>query len=360
MSNNTSTTGPEFERQQLLTSYFRVEFISAICLVILSPITVFPNSLLLTAIWRDPIRCFRTPTIYFIVGLAIADLVTGLVVEPFFALYFFAKYYHLKNPSLQNSITTLNNIAGGISTVVISTSFLLILGLSISQYIAVNYPIKFKTVVSKRNTIIYVTLSWVYFIMFSLLKLTGMSQTTFFKIDVALHPTFIAIVLLVVNVLIYRAFKKNIRKRGDISKNKGTRSFPNGKSTTTADIEEQSTFGRDKSEVKNLTDKKKECERKTKYQRKKRVERQFTLVVLHLATILLVSSFFHAIVFYIFLYKKPESFKEEVYVSIALRISDLMLFVKVAVDAFVYAWRLPTYRKAIIMTLLCTRSTPHI
>ena len=40
-------------------------------------------------------------------------------------------------------------------------------------------------------------------------------------------------------------------------------------------------------------------------------------------------------------------------VIIALRVSDLVLFLKVALDAYIYAWRHPKYRKAIKGVMFC-------
>ena len=362
MANNSSLTELHLdERTQLINLYLEIEFLSAIFLIILCPVTVIPNSLLLSAIFHDPIKCFRTPTTYFIVGLAVADLTTGLVVEPSFALFYLLKYYGLlQNHSLLSLMRTLKTVAGGISTVAISTSFLLILGFSTSQYIAVNFPHKYKIIVTKQNVILYVVISWIYFILFSLLKLTGISQKMFFKIDVILHPTVISAVLVAVNILMYRAFRRHVRKsKTKLRFNNKNHAVPvtanTYMSSTLDEPSELGTMNQDSNEP--LAQERNHNRRSGNVRRQKKVERQFTLVVLHLATILLVSAFFHAVVFYVFLFKQPESFREQVYVAISLRISDWMLFVKVALDAFVYAWRVPTYRKAIFLMLCCSRST---
>ena len=65
----------------------------------------------------------------------------------------------------------------------------------------------------------------------------------------------------------------------------------------------------------------------------------------------LFSALPHVIVLYVFLYTKQRDFTEEVIVNIALRISDILLFVKVAADPFLFAWRLPDYRDALLVAL---------
>ncbi|PFX27545.1 hypothetical protein AWC38_SpisGene7747 [Stylophora pistillata] len=80
-------------------------------------------------------------------------------------------------------------------------------------------------------------------------------------------------------------------------------------------------------------------------------ERQFTIMTFYLTAILLVSASLHNTALYIYLFKKPRTSVENVNIHIGLRISDLMLFIKVALDIFIYAWRLPSYRRALRCTL---------
>ena len=65
---------------------------SAICLMILSPVTIISNVLLLLTIYKDPLKCFRTPATYFIVALAVVDFTTGLCFEPFYLMYHIMQY----------------------------------------------------------------------------------------------------------------------------------------------------------------------------------------------------------------------------------------------------------------------------
>lgn len=51
-------------------------------IAILSPIAVTGNALILAVIWRN--RSFRTPFYIFLCGLALTDLFTGLITQPFY------------------------------------------------------------------------------------------------------------------------------------------------------------------------------------------------------------------------------------------------------------------------------------
>ena len=74
------------------TFYLNTQLGSAICLMILSPVTIISNVLLLLTIFKDPLKCFRTPATYFIVALALVDFTTGLCFEPFYLMYQIMQY----------------------------------------------------------------------------------------------------------------------------------------------------------------------------------------------------------------------------------------------------------------------------
>ena len=90
--------------------------------------------------------------------------------------------------------------------------------------------------------------------------------------------------------------------------------------------------------------------RSSRKTRRENLQQQFTAVAMYLAAILLLSALPHVITAQIFLYLSDElSPQANENIQIALEISDLLLFVKVCLDAFVYAWRLPTYRRTMRM-----------
>ena len=321
----------------LLEQYRQFQFVSAVCLTVLSPITVTANVLLLMVVWKDPLNSFRTPTTYFTIGLALADLICGLTVEPIFALFYYAKYFKVQEPKFLGIVNTLFKVGGGISTVTLSTSYLMVLGLSASQLVAVRYPHHYKTVVTKRKVLAYVVCSWVYFILFTTLQLIGIDLRTLLKVNVALHPTLISVILVTVHFFMYRSLKKQAVKR----KKRETSFIESSEDTSLNNIRHLKRSERRRRRRSMTSD----------LGRKVSFEKQIIVLAVHLASILLVSSCFHVVSLNILLYKKTTSFREEVYINIAVRVSDLMLFVKVALDAFVYAWRLPAYRKAFLLTL---------
>lgn len=308
-----------------LRTYRHIELASAIVLCILSPITVVSNSLLLTAIYKDPLRCFRTPMTFFIAGLALADLLIGLTVEPFFAIYYFADFANFTaKPS--EAYRLIHRIGGIISTVAISVSFFVVLALSVCQYIAVTYPHQFKDIVSRNRVLCFLAASFVYITSFCMLQFTGIDLNTFLKIDLMIHPTLFSLILIVVQILLYTAFNRHLQQSDTLRK----------KASLNQSLQKVNSYKRRHS------------------------ERQFTVMTFYLTAILLASASLHNVVLYIYLFRKPKNTVENINIHIGLRVSDLMLFIKVALDIFIYAWRLPTYRRALSCTLFGRRAVSRL
>lgn len=292
-----------------------IHLASAVCLSILSVTTVSSNLLLLIAVWKDPLKCFSSPTTSFIVGISLADLVTALTTEPFFAAYYYVVYTEGRD-AVNGVLQTLFTAGSNISTVAICYSFLIVLALSWAQYIAIKCPHSFKKVVTRRNAIIFNMLSLFYLLSFMSLRFVGiMDQFTFLKLSLALNTSFLSINLMVILFLLNAAFRRHLKRK---------RAF---------EQHEESSSPR--------------SSRKT---RRENLQQQFTAVAMYLAAILLLSALPHVITAQIFLYLSDElSPQANENIQIALEISDLLLFVKVCLDAFVYAWRLPTYRRTMRM-----------
>ncbi|KAJ7353805.1 hypothetical protein OS493_032078 [Desmophyllum pertusum] len=81
--------------------FYKVAFGSAIFICVASFITILANSLLLLACCIDPLKIFRSPTTYFLIGLAIVDLLTALIQEPAYATCFMFAY--LQHPLKRNA-----------------------------------------------------------------------------------------------------------------------------------------------------------------------------------------------------------------------------------------------------------------
>ena len=309
-------------QEDLISLYMKFELAEGICLSVMSLLTVSANVLLLIAAWKDPEKSFRSPTTYFLIGLGITDLLTGATTEPFFALYYIMRFLR-GGKNIPASISRLHEVGQSISTVTISSSYLIILGLSMSQYIAIKWPHKYKVLITRNRVIVSVLLSWLYFICFILVLTFSPNIDTdlFLKVDLALHPVLISSVLFITLILLYRVFMKQVQRRKSFRESEKKLQVAGG--------------------AKGRSD---------------NLQRQFTIVTLYLAAILLISALPHIAIQFVWLYADLPT-EGSYYIFMALRIRDLLLFLKVALDAFIYAWRLPAYRQALKKSLKCSKTT---
>lgn len=334
MSGETSNLSTNWNDTALLQhlTYARIELASACTLAFLSPITVATNILLITTIIKDPLKYFKKPTSYFVLGLSGADLLCGLLVEPFFALHYFVRYFRASS-EFQAISRMLFVIGSIISTASLNASFVMVLMLSFAQFIAIEYPYRYKIWIKTRFVLPSVLVTWVYFIVFSLLPVLGVDEFLFFKLNLTMHSTFIAVVLGILQILTYRAFRGH-SKLQHINR-------------TTYLL--SAAYNNTRSPQNNNR-------RKLLNTRHRSFDRHFIIMTFYLSVILLFSALPHIAVFYVFLYKPSLSQREEVNLNILLRITDLFLFVKAASDAFIFAWRLPSYSKSIRFLLTRKRS----
>lgn len=75
-----------FNASESSSLYYRVTLITT-CVIssLLAPMIVAANTFILAAIWKSP--SLRTPSYILLAGLALTDFCTGLLTQPFFALY---------------------------------------------------------------------------------------------------------------------------------------------------------------------------------------------------------------------------------------------------------------------------------
>ena len=290
---------------------------TGISLAVLSPITITSNVLLLLTIFKDPLKCFRTPATYLIIALALVDLATGLLVEPFFVMYRVASY-------MQWSLTpgepynSLSQIGIWCSTVVLNGSFLFVLGLVWSQFIAITYPHRYHSVVTTRTIFGFVGFAFVYFTGFVLLQFAGVSTSTLLQVDLHFHATPITILLIIGCGMLLKSFHRYAT---------ASRQFVAAGSQEDRDVI--------RSPSKEIS------------------ERQFTTVILLLSGILILCTLPHIITVHIIFYKKQGTLQESLNLWAANIIADELMFVKVALDGFIYAWRLTKYRRSLKLVLTC-------
>ena len=292
---------------------------SGVFLSLMSAITAIGNGLLLLAIWKDPLKTFRTPTSFFVVGLAAADFLTGITVCPMNALKDICLYLVVRNrdmsmiPLLQKAGETSQHI----SVATMNSSYIILLLFTCCQFTAIRFPHKHRVLVTRRRVVLSVALTWSYFTVFAVISATGVAESVVLKIDLYFHTTGSMLFLMVAYFCLYRAFRKQMRRMHSIKAN---------------------SLG-----VQN------------RRRRKNQREKQFTFVNLLLLIFVIVCTLPTTIIYYLHFYWKDKTKLQYVKLDIATLLSSNVLFVKFALDPLVYAWRLSQYRRALKSLLVCRR-----
>lgn len=116
--------------------FFKFAFGSAIYMIIVSFTTIVANGLLLWVFFFDLLKTFKNATTYFLVSLALVDILTALTQEQMYAACFIKTYLrHLDTVKVCITLLTIGQ------TISINASFLIVLAFTVAQYIVVISPL---------------------------------------------------------------------------------------------------------------------------------------------------------------------------------------------------------------------------
>lgn len=292
--------------------------ISGIYLSIIAVITIFGNGLLLLAIITDPFKSFRTPTTLFVVGLAVADFITGAVVDPLTAFVNIASYLKLyRDPGIYKVFQNCVQVNVHVSFITMNASFLILLALTFCQYLAISFPHKHRGLVTRLSAMITLCVVAIYSVLFSLLPEFNVPRRLKLEIDTHLNTNAVAVILIQFYLLLYLAYRVHLKRVSGLDETDAARN------------------------------------------RRREQEREFTAVNLLLVTFLLIFTLPSMILWNLTLYKFYDigslSYDQRLRVDLARTLIFDILVMKFALDPCIYAWRLSKYRQAIKKILKCGR-----
>mgnify|MGYP001795531728 CR=1 FL=1 len=132
--------------QDLITRSFPAfGWIVVIPTILLSPIIIVGNSLALLSIMLDPFKNIKSaPYSYILFNLALADLLVGVVVIPVYSTC-------LIEIVVSNNIPFYNNIAPVTATLSYSVSLYSLIALTVDRLIAIKKPLQYSCWVTKKR-----------------------------------------------------------------------------------------------------------------------------------------------------------------------------------------------------------------
>ena len=291
-------------------------FLSRIILrVVIGALTVLSNVVFLISIYRNPYRnqLNQSPATLLVVNLSVCDLLLGSGIAC-------ASLYHniaLFNGTKAEDVEGLKIVIPVVGVVTVIVSSCTIAAMSLDRFFAVSSPLQYKARVTKAKIKVFLAVCWVYALLFSCLGL-GVSRTVFALLYCHLHVSFPLIFLPVVYWKTYCALR-----------------FHNNRVGNLAD-------GREAMDIAHRN-------------RERKMISAFLLIL-----VLFYVTFLPQFIAQNMLALQPSYLKAESFLFF-LFVSNNFVLVNGILNPFIYAWRIPKYRRAFKAVFCgcgsCTRST---
>ena len=302
----TNPAGPEIFSDPY-EEFAKFLFGSAIYMIVLSFITIVANALLLLVVIVDPLKTFKNPTSYFLIGLAISDLLTALIHLPLTSSCFIFFYLRSPQQGLIYCYEIFLDLSQTQAAITMTTSFLIVFAFTATQLVIVSSPLKYARMATSRKVGICVVSLYLYSTLFWVSKYWGLPVDMLNKIDVFLHNFVTPYATIVCYVLLHHTFKRKMAASKMLSSENHIQQANETQSN--------------------------------------RVQRKFVKINCVLIAILVFCSQPAAIFWLIREFWLPV--EDTVQVSTVNLFIDNILYLKFMLDPFVYAWRLPKYREAL-------------
>ena len=264
---------------------------------------IITNVHLLFAIYKDPLKCFCNPATYFIVNLAIADLLNSMV--------------HLEEVLLSQttyaSVYCFSGVGGkmhaAISYFIYFLVFPAVAVLALERYVSIAYPLWHKVKVTSRLCYIWIAVVWLVNCIY-----TGIFCAFSTHVDVLITAYPVAFYL--ATVFIYLLAFISIRKQ---------------RLSLSTDVTKSES-------VKRML--------KVRLRNEKRF-----LTTIFIVNVVLVFGIIPTVIGSHFIYKADGS--QENTTRLVLPITIILFFLNMAANPFLYIWRLPKYRKTFFVLYSC-------
>ncbi|XP_068692323.1 beta-1 adrenergic receptor-like [Montipora capricornis] len=185
-----------------------LSFSSASTAILLGIVTTVGNFLVVMAVLLDPNKDLRSPFSVFVANLGLADLVVGLIVSPMAAVYLISEGL---NDTKLNQANKQFRIWRHIPYFISCTASLLSLtALALDRYIAITYPLHYRSKLSPVRAFTISCLIWIVSVLLTLIYfLVGYDNFRFVFANTAVVVAFA--VLIFTNVKIFKFLRREVR-----------------------------------------------------------------------------------------------------------------------------------------------------
>ena len=156
MNHTNSTFEFELESLTILVFFGQITTWSFVVYLSISITGVFANVLLILAIFKDPLKCFRDATTYFIINMSVSDILNLLfAMEELFLS-------RTKYGSIDDLPPTVSYFNRAIFHFTAFLTYPSIFALGLERSLAIIYPLWHKVHVTPRTCFIWLTIVWLF------------------------------------------------------------------------------------------------------------------------------------------------------------------------------------------------------
>ena len=280
-------------------------FISqAILSIVFATSALLSNVFLMITVCRNTNlnqRIWQTHATYFVVNLSICDLLAGLV--PGYGGLFYN--ISILRGQTRESLVGLQSliVAAAVMTNIVSSCTIVLM--SYDRWLAVSSPLLYKARVTKAKIKAAIASTWIYSLIFSSLPFLGVALSLFSLLYCHLHVSVPLIILPVLYWKTLRALRHHNNQVQDVADDNGRR----------------------------------EMDKAHRNRERKMVSAFLLILVFFYLSFCPQFIAQNVLVFY------PDAINQESF-SFFLYASNKFLLVNCCLNPFIYAWRIPTYRRA--------------
>ena len=178
---------------------------SVFCIVI-----TLGNLMIVIAVVKDPLKKLRSPFNYFVVNLAVADLIVGIISMPI-GIYNHTLEYLKTKPDVLKRVFTVTLFIS------LTASLLCLITLSVDRYVAITFPMKYRSNLTWRKCWIGSFIIWILSLSLPLIYLK-VGYINYLMIYVNTAVVIAAITLVMTYIRIYKFLRGQIQRMKEISR----------------------------------------------------------------------------------------------------------------------------------------------
>ena len=181
-----------------------LSFCTASFSILITIIASVGNSLVILAVFLNPNKDLRSPFNYFVANLSIADLIVGLITGPLGSIYHILEGIN----RLQQPFKDMVHVTFFISC---TASLLSLTALALDRYLAITYPLIYRTKLSPVRALLVSVLVWIVSILLPMIYfIVGYNKFRFVFANTSIAITLA--VLIFTNVKIFKYLRDQVQQ----------------------------------------------------------------------------------------------------------------------------------------------------